>query len=44
MLGGTVQILSGEHVETAQAGDLIVVPPKVAHVFAATAGRVTPTS
>jgi uncharacterized RmlC-like cupin family protein len=33
--GGTVQVLSGEEVLTAGEGDLLVVPPKLPHAFAA---------
>src|SRR5216117_1224337 len=35
VLGGAVEILSGDQVLTAHAGDLIIVPPKQAHAFAA---------
>jgi len=39
MLGGTVQVLSGEEVPTAGEGDLLVVPPKLPHAFAAAPGQ-----
>jgi quercetin dioxygenase-like cupin family protein len=39
MLDGTAQLLSGEQVVTAGRGDLIVVPPGVAHAFAAAPGQ-----
>ncbi|MFB4296847.1 cupin domain-containing protein [Actinomadura sp. NTSP31] len=38
MLGGTAQILSGEQVLEAGEGDLVVVPPGLAHAFAAKPG------
>jgi quercetin dioxygenase-like cupin family protein len=39
VLGGAVQVLAGETVNLASEGDLIVVPPTVAHAFAAPPGR-----
>ena len=39
VLGGVVQVLAGETVSIANEGDLIVVPPFVAHAFAAPPGR-----
>lgn len=39
VLGGRVQVLSGEEVVTAEQGDLIVVPPGTAHAFGAAPGR-----
>lgn len=38
VLGGAVQVLAGETVNIAHEGDLIVVPPTVAHAFAAPPG------
>jgi quercetin dioxygenase-like cupin family protein len=38
VLGGSVDLLAGESVTTATEGDLVVVPPGVAHAFAASAG------
>lgn len=38
MLGGTAQILAGEQVLEAGEGDLVVVPPRMAHAFAAKPG------
>jgi mannose-6-phosphate isomerase-like protein (cupin superfamily) len=38
VLDGEVQILSGDRVVTARAGDLAVVPPGTAHAFAAPPG------
>ncbi|HEX4770478.1 MAG TPA: cupin domain-containing protein [Bryobacteraceae bacterium] len=35
ILDGRVQVLSGEDNVTAEAGDVIVVPPRLAHAFAA---------
>jgi quercetin dioxygenase-like cupin family protein len=35
VLGGAVQVLAGESVNIANEGDLIVVPPNIAHAFAA---------
>lgn len=39
VLDGMVDLLVGQDVITATAGDLIVVPPGVAHAFAASAGH-----
>jgi mannose-6-phosphate isomerase-like protein (cupin superfamily) len=39
VLDGSAQLLSGEHVVTANRGDLVVVPPGMTHAFAATPGR-----
>ncbi|MFC4535066.1 cupin domain-containing protein [Sphaerisporangium dianthi] len=39
MLGGTAQLLSGEQVVTAERGDLVIVPPGLAHAFAAAPGE-----
>jgi quercetin dioxygenase-like cupin family protein len=39
VLDGTAQLLSGEQVVTADAGDLVVVPPGLAHAFAAAPGH-----
>ncbi len=39
VLGGTVQILTGDQVVTAAAGDVAVVPPDMAHAFAAAPGH-----
>ena len=38
ILDGRVQVLSGEDVLTAEAGDVIVVPPRLPHAFAAQRG------
>jgi quercetin dioxygenase-like cupin family protein len=38
VLGGSVQLLVGEQLADAQAGDLAVVPPGLAHAFAAAPG------
>jgi mannose-6-phosphate isomerase-like protein (cupin superfamily) len=38
VLGGTIDVLTGDHVRTASAGDLVLVPPGVAHAFAAASG------
>ena len=38
ILEGRVQVLSGTDVVKAQAGDVIVVPPRLAHAFAADRG------
>ncbi|MEU6221221.1 cupin domain-containing protein [Streptomyces sp. NPDC047022] len=35
VLGGSAQLLSGDRVVTAEAGDLVVVPPGLPHAFAA---------
>lgn len=39
LLDGTAQLLSGDEVITAGPGDLIVVPPGLAHAFAAAPGH-----
>ncbi|MER6008302.1 cupin domain-containing protein [Nonomuraea angiospora] len=39
MLDGTAQLLSGEQVVTAERGDLVIVPPGLAHAFAAAPGE-----
>ncbi|PWU43774.1 cupin [Micromonospora globispora] len=39
LLDGTAQLLSGEQVVTAERGDLVIVPPGVAHAFAAAPGE-----
>ncbi|WP_432856064.1 cupin domain-containing protein [Amycolatopsis sp. CA-161197] len=39
VLGGTVQVLSGDTVVTADRGDLVVVPPNLTHAFAAAPGE-----
>lgn len=39
LLDGTAQLLSGDQVVTAERGDLIVVPPGLAHAFAAAPGH-----
>lgn len=39
LLDGTAQLLSGEQVLTAERGDFIVVPPGMAHAFAAAPGH-----
>lgn len=39
MLDGTAQLLSGDHVVTAERGDLVVVPPSLPHAFAAAPGE-----
>jgi quercetin dioxygenase-like cupin family protein len=39
VLDGTAQLLSGEQVVTAERGDLVVVPPGLAHAFAAAPGE-----
>lgn len=39
VLDGTAQMLAGDEVLTATTGDLIVVPPNVAHAFAAAPGN-----
>lgn len=38
VLSGAIDVLAGDRVRTATEGDLIVVPPGVAHAFAAAAG------
>jgi mannose-6-phosphate isomerase-like protein (cupin superfamily) len=39
LLDGTAQLLSGDQVVTAERGDLVVVPPGLAHAFAAAPGH-----
>lgn len=39
LLDGTAQLLSGEQVVTAERGDLVIVPPGLAHAFAAAPGH-----
>lgn len=39
VLDGTAQLLSGEQIVTASRGDLVVVPPNIAHAFAAAPGE-----
>jgi len=39
VLEGAVQVLSGSDIVTAEQGDLIVVPPNLAHAFAAARGK-----
>ena len=39
VLDGAARLLSGDQVVTAERGDLVVVPPKVAHAFAAAPGE-----
>lgn len=39
VLDGTAQLLSGEQVVTAERGDLVIVPPGLAHAFAAAPGE-----
>lgn len=39
ILDGTAQLLSGDQVVTAERGDLIVVPPGLAHAFGAAPGE-----
>ncbi|SBT51088.1 cupin domain-containing protein [Micromonospora auratinigra] len=39
LLDGTAQLLSGEQVVTAGRGDLVIVPPGLAHAFAAAPGE-----
>ncbi|WP_437287537.1 cupin domain-containing protein [Sorangium sp. So ce406] len=39
VLDGAVQVLSGSDIVTAERGDLLVVPPQVAHAFAAARGK-----
>lgn len=38
LLDGAAQLLSGDQVVTAERGDLVIVPPGVAHAFAAAPG------
>ena len=39
MLDGTAQLLSDDQIVTAERGDLVVVPPGLAHAFAAAPGH-----
>jgi quercetin dioxygenase-like cupin family protein len=39
LLDGTAQFLSGDQVITAGRGDLVIVPPRLAHAFAAAPGH-----
>ncbi|MDN3352740.1 cupin domain-containing protein [Actinomadura sp. DC4] len=39
LLDGTAQLLSGDQVVTAERGDLVIVPPGLAHAFAAAPGE-----
>lgn len=39
VLDGTVQLLSGEQIVTAERGDLVIVPPNLAHAFGAARGE-----
>jgi quercetin dioxygenase-like cupin family protein len=39
VLDGTAQLLSGEQIVTADRGDLVIVPPNLAHAFGAAPGR-----
>ena len=39
VLEGAVQVLSGTDILTAERGDLVVVPPRMAHAFAAARGK-----
>ncbi|MFI6316920.1 cupin domain-containing protein [Nonomuraea sp. NPDC050556] len=39
LLDGTAQLLSGDQVVTAEQGDLVIVPPGLAHAFAAAPGE-----
>ncbi|MDL4772817.1 MULTISPECIES: cupin domain-containing protein [Thermomonosporaceae] len=39
VLDGMAQLLSGEQVVTAEQGDLVIVPPGLAHAFAAAPGE-----
>jgi mannose-6-phosphate isomerase-like protein (cupin superfamily) len=39
VLGGSVDVLTGDQVVTGVEGDLLVVPPGLPHAFAATAGH-----
>ncbi|GGL96335.1 cupin [Streptomyces fumigatiscleroticus] len=38
VLGGAAEVLSGEEIVTAGPGDLVVVPPRMPHAFAAVPG------
>ncbi|GLY87856.1 cupin domain-containing protein [Actinoallomurus iriomotensis] len=39
LLDGAAQLLSGDQVITAERGDLVIVPPNLAHAFAAAPGH-----
>ncbi|MGD9890601.1 MAG: cupin domain-containing protein [Dehalococcoidia bacterium] len=39
VLDGTVQLLTGEQIVTAARGDLVIVPPNLAHAFGAAPGQ-----
>ncbi len=39
VLDGSIDVLAGDDVATASAGDLVVVPPGQPHAFAASAGK-----
>ncbi|HYZ87136.1 MAG TPA: cupin domain-containing protein [Bryobacteraceae bacterium] len=39
VLDGTVRVLSGTEIVTAERGDVIVVPPRLAHAFSADRGK-----
>lgn len=39
VIDGSAELLAGDDLVTAEQGDLLVVPPGVAHAFRATAGR-----
>ncbi|GAA4234701.1 quercetin dioxygenase-like cupin family protein [Streptosporangium album] len=39
LLDGTAQLLSGDQIVTAERGDLVIVPPGLAHAFAAAPGE-----
>jgi quercetin dioxygenase-like cupin family protein len=39
LLDGTAQLLTGDEVVTAERGDLVIVPPGLAHAFAAAPGH-----
>ncbi|MEH1093941.1 cupin domain-containing protein [Micromonospora sp. CPCC 205739] len=39
LLDGAAQLLSGDQVVTAERGDLVIVPPGLAHAFAAAPGE-----
>ncbi|MFF5208004.1 cupin domain-containing protein [Streptosporangium sp. NPDC000396] len=39
MLDGVAQLLSGDQIVTAERGDLVIVPPGLAHAFAAAPGE-----
>src|SRR5207249_2692039 len=39
LIDGTAQLLSGDRLVTAERGDLVIVPPGLAHAFAAAPGH-----